>query len=411
MSSPVPDPVGAPIATGQRYASLDVIRGFAVLGILVMNIQTFSMPSSAYLNPTTYGDLSGANFLVWLVSHLFADYKFLSLFSMLFGASLVLICERAEAAGKPAWRIHYKRNFWLLVIGAVHAYLFWYGDILFTYAICGMFVYLFRRRSPRTLIIVGILLFSVGSGLYLLSGLGIPHMPEEAVDDIRQTWNPPESAIQDEVAAYQGGFAEQMQQRVSSALEMHTTVFLLLFFWRVSGLMLVGMALYKSGFLTLKWKFSRYLWTGMLTGLTGFAMVGIGSYRNIASGWSLEYAMFLGFQWNYWGSLLIAIAYSALLQAWLLRGAPVMMRSALAAVGRLALTNYLLQTLIATSLFYGFGLGLFGQVSRVQQLGIVILIWACLIAFSIFWSRRFRYGPFEWLWRSLMFLRPVPLKG
>jgi uncharacterized protein len=107
-------------------------------------------------------------------------------------------------------------------------------------------------------------------------------------------------------------------------------------------------------------------------------------------------------QWNYWGSLLVAIAYASLLQVFLLlRGNEGIIQRALAAVGRLALSNYLLQTLLATTLFYGFGFGLFGQVSRPQQAGIVLLIWAILIAFSILWSRRFRYGPFEWLWRSL----------
>lgn len=402
---------GAPSGlTGQRFDSLDIIRGFAILGILVMNIQSFSMPSAAYLNPTAYGEFTGVHFLVWLLSHLFADYKFMSLFSMLFGASLLLICEKAEASGQPAWRRHYMRNFWLLIFGAVHAYLLWYGDILFVYAVCGFFVFLFRKRSPKFLIILGAFLFSIGSGIYLLSGLGLPHMPEEAVAEIREAWHPDKAAIAAEVAAYQGSFGEQLQQRVTSTVEMHTTVFFLLFFWRITGLMLFGMALYKSGFLTLKWKRSHYLRTGILTGLAGLAMVGFGTYTNIRSGWAMEYAMFIGFQWNYWGSLLIGIAYAALLQVWLIAGMPACLRNALTAVGRLALTNYLLQTLIATSLFYGFGLGLFGEVSRLQQASLVLLIWAILIAFSLFWQKRFRYGPFEWLWRSLTLLRVVAIR-
>jgi uncharacterized protein len=391
-----------PSSNSPRIASLDVIRGFAVLGILVMNIQSFSMPSAAYLNPTAYGDLTGANFGVWLMSYLFADYKFMSLFSMLFGASIILICEKAEAAGRSAWKIHYARNFWLLVIGAVHAYLLWYGDILFPYAICGMLLYMFRKRSPRFLMISGILLFSVGSGIYFLSGSSMPHWPEESLADLRETWSPDEASIQKEIADYRGTFGQQMEQRVTSAIEMQTTVFLLLFLWRISGLMLLGMALYKSGFLTTRWSLRAYLWMGLITALAGFTMSGIGSYRNFSASWSMEYSMFLGYQWNYWGSLLVAIAYASLLQVFLIvKGNEGLIQRSLAAVGRLALSNYLLQTILATTLFYGFGFGLFGQVSRLQQAGILVLIWVILIAFSILWSRRFRYGPFEWLWRSL----------
>lgn len=396
------NPNPSPSRSIQRIASLDVIRGFAVLGILVMNIQSFSMPGAAYLNPTVYGDLTGANFVVWLGSHLFADYKFMSLFSMLFGASIILICERADAAGKSAWKIHYARNFWLLVIGAIHAYLLWYGDILFPYAICGMLLFLFRKRSPRFLLITGLVLFSIGSGIYFLSGTSMPQWPKESVVDLRETWSPDEASIQKEIADYRGTFGQQMEQRVSSTIEMQTTVFLLLFFWRISGLMLVGMACYKSGFLTTRWSLRAYLLTGSIAALVGFTLSGIGSYRNFGAAWSMEYSMFLGYQWNYWGSLLVAVAYASLLQVFLLLNGPDgLVQRSLAAVGRLALSNYLLQTLLATTLFYGFGLGLFGQVSRLQQAGIVVVIWAILIAFSILWSRRFRYGPFEWLWRSL----------
>jgi uncharacterized protein len=277
-----------------RIASLDVIRGFAVLGILVMNIQSFSMPGAAYLNPTVYGDLDGANIIVWLVSYLFADYKFMSLFSMLFGASIILICEKAEAAGQSVWKIHYARNFWLLVIGAVHAYLLWYGDILFPYAICGMLLFLFRRRSPRFLLLAGLVLFSVGSGIYFLLGSSMPQWPEESVIELRETWSPDEASIQKEITDYRGSFGQQMEQRVASTVEMQTTVFFLLFFWRISGLMLLGMACYKSGFLTTRWSLRAYLLTALMSALIGFTLSGIGSYRNFSASWSMEYSMFLG---------------------------------------------------------------------------------------------------------------------
>jgi uncharacterized protein len=121
----------------QRLESLDVLRGFAVLGILIMNIQSFSMVDAAYTNPSAFGDLTGVNRWVWLLSHVFADQKFMSLFSLLFGAGIALMAHRLQAQGQSAAWLHYRRMFWLLLFGLGHAYLFWHGDILFTYALAG----------------------------------------------------------------------------------------------------------------------------------------------------------------------------------------------------------------------------------------------------------------------------------
>ena len=140
----------APVAEAGRIDSLDVLRGVAVLGILVLNVQAFAMPWAAYFNPTAYGDLEGANLFVWVAGRMLADQKFMTIFSMLFGASIVLMTERAEACG-DARRLHYRRMGWLLVIGLLHAHLLWSGDILFLYAVCGMLVYPLRRQPPGRL--------------------------------------------------------------------------------------------------------------------------------------------------------------------------------------------------------------------------------------------------------------------
>lgn len=140
----------APVTAGERIVSLDVLRGFAILGILIMNIQSFSMISAAYLNPTAYGDLTGLNRVVWTLSHLFADLKFISIFSMLFGAGIVLFARRLEAKGLRAGPVHYRRAIWLLLIGLAHGFLLWYGDILAIYGLVGLIVYLMWRRSPPT---------------------------------------------------------------------------------------------------------------------------------------------------------------------------------------------------------------------------------------------------------------------
>ena len=147
----------------QRIAALDVLRGFALLGILFMNIQSFSMPGAAYLNPTAYGDFEGINFWIWLGSHVFVDQKFMSIFSMLFGASVLLFCEKQEGKGLSPGKYHYRRTFWLMVFGLLHGYLFWYGDILFSYALCGFFVYLLRNKPISTLLKIAIAFLLVGS--------------------------------------------------------------------------------------------------------------------------------------------------------------------------------------------------------------------------------------------------------
>ena len=129
-----------PTRDRERIDSLDTLRGFALLGILVMNIQSFSMPSSAYLIPNSYGDLEGLNGVVWLIGHLFFDLKFMAMFSMMFGAGITLMSQHRDAAGSPVLGIHYRRMTLLLFFGLIHAYFIWYGDILVSYAICGMVV-------------------------------------------------------------------------------------------------------------------------------------------------------------------------------------------------------------------------------------------------------------------------------
>ena len=156
---------GGPVAETARIDSIDVLRGFALLGILVMNVQLFAMPEAAYYNPTAYGDLEGANLYVWLGGRLLADQKFMTIFSMLFGAGIVLMTTRAEARGETH-RVHYRRMGWLALIGLLHAHLLWAGDILFLYAVCGMLVYPFRGLSPGRLLVVGTATVAVASAIF-----------------------------------------------------------------------------------------------------------------------------------------------------------------------------------------------------------------------------------------------------
>ncbi|MGB5412511.1 MAG: hypothetical protein WBN09_13335, partial [Woeseiaceae bacterium] len=153
--------VAAPVTAQERIVSLDMLRGVAILGILVMNIYAFAMPFAAYQNPLVMGGTELYNIGTWFFTHILFDQKFMSIFAMMFGAGLILMTDRAEQRGAKPARLYMRKQFWLLVIGALHGYLLWMGDILFTYALIGMFVYVFRKRTPRTLIIIACLLLPV----------------------------------------------------------------------------------------------------------------------------------------------------------------------------------------------------------------------------------------------------------
>ncbi len=399
-----------PTRPSQRILALDALRGFAILGILIMNIQSFAMIEAAYFNPTAYGDLTGLNKWVWIISHMLADQKFMTIFSLLFGAGIILFTTRAEAKGAGSLKLHYRRTLWLLVIGLLHAYLLWSGDILVPYALCALLVVLFRKWSPTVLALVGLGVIAISSLLYFFFHISIPAMPPEAYQGMLQSWQPSPEAINHEVAALQGGWLEQMSVRVPAALTMQLFVFFIFFFWRAGGLMLVGMALYKWRVLTGERSGQFYTWLAVLGLGLGWVLVGYGVDQNFAANWTMEAARFGGYQYNYWGSLLVSVGYIGIIMrlCQLPVFAPVM--DVLGAVGRMALTNYLLQTLICTTIFYGHGLGLFGQMERIGQVGVVLGVWVFQLVVSPLWLRYFRFGPAEWLWRSLTYWRLQPIK-
>ena len=398
-----------PIPLLERIVALDVLRGLALLGILLMNIQSFAMITAAYLNPTAYGNLEGVNLWVWSICHLFADQKFLSIFSLLFGAGILLLTQRAESEGRRAGWLHFRRMFWLLLFGLCHAYLVWHSDILVSYAVCAVVVYFFRKIRPFWLMVWGLLAVGVPSLIFLAAGGSITYWPPQTLAEMRADWCPTVQQVSSELGAYRGEWSGQMAHRLTTAIEFQTFIFLIWTGWRAGGLMLIGMAFLKWGILTAQ-RSTRFYTVLAVAGCTlGFPLIGLGVMRNFAANWSLNYSMFLGSQYNYWGSLLVAVAYVAMIMLIVRSGLLPWLQRGLAAVGRTALTNYLGQSLLCTLIFYGHGLGLFGQVERYQQLVIVIGIWAIEIAASILWLRRFQYGPMEWLWRSLTYLRLQPM--
>ncbi|MEM9531919.1 MAG: DUF418 domain-containing protein [Pseudomonadota bacterium] len=399
----------APTAGAERVVLLDVLRGFAVLGILLMNIQFFAMVQAAYFNPTVFGAPDALNYAVFAFGHVFADQKFMTLFTLLYGAGLVLIGERAEARElSPTWLV-LKRTFWLGVFGAMHAYLIWYGDILLVYAMSTLFVLWFRRRSATTQLVVGLLLLSLGSAIYFAAGLSLENWPPADYTDALSGWAPGAAEIARETAAYQGDWLDQQADRVPHAAEFHTVVFMVWGFWRSAGLMLIGMALYRWGLLSGRWSaraYRRLLATGLLVGLP---VVGFGLLQHHRRGWDFDYSFFLGIQYNYWGSIAIALGYAGMIALWCQGQRMQALRARLAAAGRMAFTNYIGQSVICSLLFYGHGLGWFGHTERWQQLLVVLSVWALALVASPWWLARFRFGPLEWLWRSLTYAKWQPL--
>ena len=401
----------APLAPAERISTIDTLRGFALLGILVMNIQLFAMPGAAYLNPTAYGDLTGANWWVWLVSHVFFDQKFMTIFSLLFGAGVLLFAERADGKGQSARGLHYRRMAWLLVLGLLHAYALWIGDILVTYALCGMLVFPFRRRSAATLAALGLALIAVSSAIWLLLGFSMPYWPAEAVEELQQAdWRPLPEAIASEVAIYQSGWWTQMQRRVPDSVEFQTVVFLVWGFWRAGGLMLIGMALLKLGALTGRRSMRFYAWMTVVGLAIGLPSIAYGVYRDAQLGWDFRYSFFIGSQWNYWGSLFLTAAWIGFLLLLVKAERFTGITGRLGAVGRMAFSNYVMHTVICTTIFYGHGLGFFGQVPRVGQALVVLAIWAIQLTLSPVWFRYFYFGPMEWLWRSLTYWQRQPFR-
>ena len=399
-----------PTPSDQRMESIDVLRGVAVLGILLMNIRMFAMPYSAYFNPQAFGDLTGINQWVFWFTAVFADQKFMTIFSLLFGAGLVLMTDRAMATARSSAWLLYKRNFWLLVLGAIHAYLIWYGDILVIYALCGFVVILFRNRSPKTQFILGLLMLIIGSGLSLMAGLTVDQWPPEQLADSISDWAPAAPLIAEEIATYQGTWIDQQPHRVSHALEFHTFIFLFWGFWRAGGLMLIGMAAYRWGLFSAILDQARYRILAITGFVIGLPIVLLGLWRNESDGWVFETGFFLNGLFNYWGSLLVSLAFISIVMLWCQGDRWRAFRARFSAVGRMAFTCYIAQSLICTLIFYGHGLGLFGALQRWQLMLVVLGVWAVLILFAPWWLARYRFGPLEWLWRSLTYMKLQPLR-
>lgn len=393
----------------ERVVSLDLIRGVAVLGILAINIAGFAGPSAGITNPHVPGPGTLADELAFAVKFLVFEGKMRALFTMLFGASLVLFVERADASGRFGDLLQLRRLLWLAVFGLAHFYLLWWGDILFLYAACGILALLMRELPVRTLVISALAIFSIwhlaGAALDAPAVIAEQHVlagtaePAETRD--YQAYREAVAAhAAEQLAIVREGFVQHARHQLSEQA-LYPLNGVLASIGEALPLMLIGMALCRAGFFAGAWPRRRMLAIaagGTLAGLVPTAAILGWSWVHDFPVRAMESAFFF---WTAIPHLLMATAYAALL----ILVSPSLAASGLgrrlAAAGRMAFSNYIATSLVMTAIFYGWGLGLAGTIGHAGQWAFVLLGWALMLAWSEPWLKHFRRGPLEWAWRSL----------
>lgn len=395
-----------------RIATLDAVRGVAVMGILLLNIVSFALPTYAYVDPNFAGGAQGANWWAWAIAFVLADGKMRGLFTMLFGASTMLVAERALAGGENAARVHYARMASLLAIGLIHAYLIWAGDILTLYAVCGALVFLLRRWPARLLtgMAAALLLWQLAVGVIgyvdarrfeaAASAPDANAALREQWASYRATLMPPLPSAAEDIATYRGGWREIAGARAREAFLLESQAMPLMLPETV-GLMLLGMALFRTGFFSGGWSGRAY----RAVAIAGYAIT-IPPYAALAL-W-LTRTRFDPMVMMLTDPLHLvllrpwmAMAHAAVVILIVTSGRMRWLTMRIAATGRMAFSNYLGTSIVCTLIFYGYGLGWYGRLERWQLYPVVGLVWLAMLLWSKPWLDRFAYGPCEWLWRSI----------
>ncbi|EMR1195266.1 DUF418 family protein [Klebsiella pneumoniae] len=370
----------------ERNVTLDFVRGVAILGILLLNISAFGLPKAAYLNPAWSGSASLSDAWTWALLDLLAQVKFLTLFALLFGAGLQLLLPRGK-------RWIQSRLTLLALLGFIHGLFFWDGDILLAYALVGLVSWRMVREAHhvKSLFNTGVVLYLTGIAVLVLLG-----MISGTVAN--RSWAPDAANLQYE----QYWKLHDGMEAVSNRADMLSDNLLALgaqYGWQLAGMMLMGAALMRSGWLKGQFSLRHYRRTGALLVAAGMAVNLPAIFAQWYLAWDYRWCAFLLQAPRELSAPLQAIGYAALAWGYWPQLCRFRLVGAIACVGRMALTNYLLQTLICSTLFYH--LGLFMRFDRLQLLAFVPPIWAVNLLVSSLWLRRFRQGPVEWLWRQL----------
>jgi uncharacterized protein len=424
----------APVRADERISALDTVRGFALLGILLMNITSFGLPEAAYINPVPAGGSTGLNLFTWSVITIFGEGKMRAIFSLAFGASVCLLIDRLSGKGlaADAADIHYRRMLWLLLFGLVHAYFIWGGDILFPYAMMGLLLYPLRKLSPRALLAAAgvMMLIMTGDALreyFHQKSLYRQYVQIEAdeksgkkltaeQEDAKKEWqgnlkdfSPSAEDLKTETDAHLGGYLKLWAFRAKDVYRFHSHPIYSPFPWYdLLSMMLAGMAFIKLGVLTGRYSTRFYVWMAVVSFAVGLPAHTWWVWSYIRNHFSLD-------SWNFTGvayeiGRFTAFGYIALLLLAVKSGRLRPVTRTLAYVGQMAFSNYILTSLVCTTIFEGYGFRLFGKLERYQLYGVVLAVWALILIVSPMWLGRFRFGPLEWLWRSLTYWKKQPFR-
>ena len=385
MPPETPTAPAGPVTESSRITSLDLIRGGAVLGILLMNAVSFKYESVPYWNISAGGMNNGLDWAVGIFGEIFFDQKFMGLFSLLFGAGIMLFIDRAAARHSHPVRLNLWRNGLLLAMGLLHA-LLWPGDVLTIYALSALVLLVLRQLPAKALIGIGAALFL----LTAVNGLLMQYIANAAAAPLAGLWKPTA------VPLGQGSPVDNLLLLMTLGN----------YFLRGLGLILMGAGLYRTGFMHGDRPARTYQ-------LTAFIGLGIGLPLAAAGiGWVAlkdfgREVAFIGQIPNTVGTIPAALGYLSLIVLWN-QGRDSWLKGRLRAVGRMALTNYLTQTvlgvLILTHLLSDAAIG------RSGVLAFVLAVWALQLGWSAAWLHHFRFGPMEWLWRVATYRRGQPLR-
>jgi uncharacterized protein len=418
----------------RRIEALDVLRGVALCGILLMNIVDFGLPD-AYTNPQNSGGATGINLVTWTITEIGFEGTQRALFSMLFGASVILFTSRLEAEGRPdAADLYFRRNLWLIGFGMINAFLLlWHGDILYSYGIVALFLFAFRKLAAKWLLLLGAAALLAGAAwnyqetrgtlaVYapypaaaaaVAAARAADEDPTEAQETAVSDWEQEQSeyvsspeSIATKIGNYTSGYWHAFAY-MAEVNVLYQTYGLYRYFFDLFGMMLIGMALFRLGVLTLERR--RLLYVGLMFGgyAVGLAVNAWETRHIINSGFSAIAFAEVSTTYDL-GRLAMTIGHLGLILLFVRSGVLGWLRRALAAVGRMAITNYLMHSAICLVIFIL--MGKYGQFERHQLYYVVFAIWAFQLLFSPLWLKFYRFGPVEWLWRSLTYLKLQPMR-
>jgi uncharacterized protein len=405
-----------PVQLKERVEILDLLRGIALLGILMVNMPLMNAPFVTEMAQFKLWTDPPNQYAIWVIKFFFTG-KFYTLFSMLFGIGFYFFLKKADDTGKSVIPLFRRRLGWLLAIGVLHVVLLWYGDILVFYALFGFLMILFRKKSNRALIIwaICIMLIPIVIASFFVIivkfALSMPDSADTMLDSFEQAEIQMKMLLQRALAVYPtGSFSEIVNMR----LEEYRNILggILFFFPNVLAMFLVGMVFARKRVFE-DMTANRVFFKRLLLISLPFALFGNWLYANYSEG-----ASYIMFEWdlvvtlfgNALGGPAMTFVYISIIAHCYHKGYFRTLTYAIAATGRMALTNYLMQSLIATTIFFSYGLGLYGKVNYWEGMILTVGIYILQVVWSPLWLKHFKFGPMEWLWRTLTYWKKQPMR-